>query len=109
MKVTTIQSGDSKIEFFNSIFGKETVKVNEEIVSEKRSLSGTEHFFKIKDSDSEVNCRLVTGMGRYGLAIDFYKDNKPVIQSYKSGGFIIPFLTAFLGVLIYNLMTDYLF
>ena len=83
--------------------------MNEEIVSEKRSFSGTEHIFRIKDSDSEVNCRLVTGMGRYGLAIDFYRENKPVIQSYKSGGFIIPFLTAFLGVLIYNLMTDHLF
>ena len=46
MKLTTVYLGDKKIEFFNSLIGMETVKVNNEVVSSKFSITGTEHLFK---------------------------------------------------------------
>lgn len=66
-------------------------------------------FSELKKGGTEVRCRLVTGLGRYGLAVDFYKENEPVIESNKSGGFIIPLLMVFLGILTYNLIAKYLF
>jgi len=43
MKYTTVHLYENKIELFNTFLGKETVKVNGEIVSEKSLISVTEH------------------------------------------------------------------
>lgn len=86
MKFTTIHLGENKIEFFNSMLGKETVKVNGEIVSTKSSISGAEHLFTISENNKMVDCKLVTGLSMNGVAIDLYKDGKPVIESPKGGG-----------------------
>jgi hypothetical protein len=40
MKYTTVHLDKNKIELFNTLLGKETVKVNGEIVSEKVQLQG---------------------------------------------------------------------
>lgn len=85
MKFTTIYLEENKIELFNSIIGKEIVKVNGEIVSSKFSLTGTEHQFKLNEQGKESKCKLVTGFGFNGIVIDLYKDNKPIIESPKSG------------------------
>lgn len=53
MKFTTIYLGENKIELFNSLLGKETVKVNDEMVSSKFSITGTEHLFSIKEQGNE--------------------------------------------------------
>lgn len=84
MKFTTVHLENNKIELFNSILGKETIRVNNEIVSEKRSLLGTDHFFKITENENEVQCKLVTGFGLSGVVIDLYKDEKPIIESPKN-------------------------
>jgi len=103
MKFTTIYLGENKIELFNSMIGKEIVKVNGEIVSSKFSMIGTEHHFSISENDAEANCKLVTGFGLNGVVIDLYKNEKPIIESPKSGclGFfliivVIVFLIGFL-------------
>ncbi len=96
MKFTTVHLENNKIELFNSIFGKETIRVNNEIVSEKRSILGTEHLFKIKENENEIECKLVTGFGLNGVVIDLYKDEKPIIESPKNsaiGILIILFFT----------------
>lgn len=50
MKYTEYTVDNDKIEFLNSILGKETVVVNGEKVSEKFSVTGTEHHFNIKSN-----------------------------------------------------------
>jgi hypothetical protein len=50
MKYTEYTIDNDKIEFLNSILGKETVVVNGEKVSEKFSITGAEHNFSIKSN-----------------------------------------------------------
>jgi hypothetical protein len=50
MKYTEYTIDNDKIEFLNSILGKETVVVNGEKVSEKFSITGTEHHFTIESN-----------------------------------------------------------
>ena len=85
MKYTTIYLGENKIEIFNSLIGKETIKLNEAIVSSKFSITGTEHHFEITENDEKFECKIVTGFGLNGVVIDFYKNDKPIIESPKSG------------------------
>ncbi|SDW76410.1 hypothetical protein SAMN05444411_102127 [Lutibacter oricola] len=47
MKYYECHIGSNKLELHNSFLGKETVKLNNRIVSETFSLKGTYHFFKI--------------------------------------------------------------
>lgn len=92
MKFTTVHLDNNKIELFNSILGKETIKVNNKIVSEKRSIFGTVHSFKIAENGKDVTCKLATGFGFNGVVIDLYKEGKPIIESPKSG---------LMGIMIY--------
>lgn len=91
MKFTTVYLDENKIEVFNSILGKETIKVNGEIVSEIYSLFGAAHTFKIKENEQDVDCKIVFGFGLNGVVFDFYKDEKPIIESPKNGclGFLL--------------------
>jgi hypothetical protein len=50
MKYTEFSVDNDKIEFLNSILGKETVVVNGEKVSEKFSITGAEHHFTVKSN-----------------------------------------------------------
>ncbi|UMB52994.1 hypothetical protein MHL31_10500 [Lutibacter sp. A80] len=91
MKFTTVYLDDNKIEVFNSFLGKETVKVNGEIVSEIYSIFGATHTFKIKENEQEVECKMVIGFGFSGVVVDLYKNEKPIIESPKNGclGFLL--------------------
>jgi hypothetical protein len=50
MKYAEYNIDNNKIEFLNSILGKETVVVNGEKVSKKFSVTGAEHHFSIKSN-----------------------------------------------------------
>lgn len=80
MKYYTIELGENTIEIYNSVFGKETIKVNGKIVSNKYAIFGAEHFFHILENGKEVKCKIDIG-GFVGFK--FYKDDKPVIISQK--------------------------
>ena len=99
MKCFTIYHEGNKIEVLNSILGKETIMINGEIVSSKYSLFGTEHNFKLKNNDS--NCRIVLGLSRNGHTIDFYKDDKAIIESSKGGCLLFAFSGIFLGIFVW--------
>ena len=107
MKFTTVHLDDNKIEVFNSFLGKETVKVNGEIVSEIYSILGATHVFKIKENEQDVVCKLVIGFGFSGVVIDLYKDEKPIIESPKNGCLAF-FLIVFCIVFIIKAL-DYFF
>jgi len=81
MKITTIYVDDNKIELHNSLLGKETVMLNNEMVSSKFSVCGAKHFFYIKENDTQVLCNLNVGFGFNGVNFNLYKDNKPIIES----------------------------
>jgi len=107
MKYTTINLGENKIEIFNSLLGKEIIKVNNEIVSNKYSILGAEHNFSITENENEVKCKIDIGFSINGVVFDLYKDNKPIIVSPKNGCvgalivvFIIAVLIPILGKLI---------
>ena len=98
MKIKTIYLEGNKIEFYNSILGKEIVKVNDQVVSSKFSMFGTEHIFKIVEKGTETECKIKSGYGMGGFVIDFYKDNKPVIESPTVGCLILLFMV--IGIVV---------
>lgn len=100
MKYTTVYLDENKIELFNTILGKETIKVNGEIVSEKRSITGTEHIFKINENGNDVACKLTTGFSMNGVVFNLYKNDKPIIEMPKNN-------LAFLFLLIIGIAVAY--
>lgn len=60
MKITTINLGETHIEFHNVRSGKETIKVNGEVVSSKVSFSGMDHVFQVDEGGEEVTYKLPT-------------------------------------------------
>ncbi len=107
MKFTTVHLDDNKIEVFNSFLGKETVKVNGEIVSEIYSMLGATHVFNIKENEQDIECKLVIGFGFSGVVIDLYKDEKPIIESPKKGCLTF-FLIVFSIVIVFKAIDYFL-
>jgi hypothetical protein len=81
MKFTTIYLEENIIEIHNSFLGKETIKVNNKIVSEIRSFFGAEHNFKINEDQNIADCRIIIGFSLNGVVFNLYKNNKPIIIS----------------------------
>mgnify|MGYP003625120135 CR=1 FL=1 len=54
MKYYEYNIESNKIEFFNSYFGKETILVNGKKTSEKFSITGAEHKFKINLTEFQI-------------------------------------------------------
>ena len=110
MKFSTIQLGDNKIEIFNSYLGKEIIKLNGEIVSQKSSITGAKHSFKIIENDRKVDCKLILGFGANGVVMDLYKDNIAIIESPRSSSLfilLIIFLFIVLGVMMQIVYHNY--
>jgi hypothetical protein len=81
MKFTTIFLEGNTIEVYNSLLGKETIKVNNQIVSEKSSFFGAEHIFSLYENGTKVECKIEIGFSFNGAVFNFYKNNKPIIIS----------------------------
>ena len=88
MNITTINLGETHIEFHNAFSGKETIKVNGEVVSSKFSFSGMDHVFKINEGGEEVNYKLTTGTGMFGVSFSLYKNEIAIIESPKTKGWL---------------------
>ena len=105
MKFSTVQLDDNKIEIFNSYLGKETIKLNGVIVSEKNSISGGTHIFKIVKNDKEADCKIILGYGSNGVVMDLFVDNVAVIQSPKSSFIIIFIIVGFIiGIVLVQML-----
>ena len=110
MKFSTIQLGDNKIEIFNSYLGKEIIKLNGEIVSQKSSITGAKHSFKIIENDRKVDYKLILDFGANGVVMDLYKDNIAIIESPRSSSlFILLIISLFivLGVIMQIVYHNY--
>ena len=96
MKFSTVQLGNNKIEIFNSYLGKETIMVNGKIVSEKNSMRGAKHTFKMLENERKVNCKLNLGYGANGVVMDLYVDNIAIIESPRSSFLVISTIIIFI-------------
>ncbi|AFL83377.1 hypothetical protein Belba_0723 [Belliella baltica DSM 15883] len=83
MKYTTIFLDNKKIEIFNSLLGKETIKVDDQIVSSKYSIFGADHHFSLKEEENTNHYQFKFSLGINGIVYDFYKNGKPIIESEK--------------------------
>jgi hypothetical protein len=100
MKFVTLTIADNKIDIFNSWLGKETIKVNDEVVSAKHSLFGAEHQFRMQAEGEEVTCRLHLRTSFYGVVFDLFVNDKPVVESSKSGCMTTLAIFIFIGAVI---------
>ena len=96
MKNHTIDLGENKIELYSSLIGKEIVKVNDNIVSNKYAFFGAEHFFTIVENGKEMKCKI--DMGGFS-DFKFHKDDKPVIISQKNH-----FLNFLIFIIVFTLL-----
>lgn len=100
MKYVTIYYGNNKMELHNSILGKETIKVNNEIVSSKYSIFGAEHNFNILDSGKNVECKLTTGISLGGIKVDMTVDHHPLIVHNKNTWQILVVFFIVIGLMV---------
>jgi len=105
MRFTTIYLGENKIEVFNNLLGRETIKVNGEIVSRKFSIFGAEHIFTLKENEESIEHRIDFGFGFNGVVFSLYRENKPIIESPKNGCLL--FIAIFFIALTIGLLKDF--
>ena len=106
MKITTINLGETQIEFNNSLLGKETIKVNGKIVSSKMSFWGMDHVFKVNENGEEVSYKLTTGRGILGVMINLSRNEKAIIESPKTKGWLRFIIVAILFFYIGTQIAD---
>jgi hypothetical protein len=90
MKIMGIYSDGVHIEFFNSMWsGKETIKVDGEVVSAKHSFWGTSHYFQVIGPDGEpIDFELRTGMNNgFGVSVDIMRNGVPLLESGGYGNY----------------------
>lgn len=106
MKFTTIYLGENKIEVFNTLIGREIIKVNGEIVSQKFSIFGAKHIFSIKENEEPVECKMDFGLGFNGVVFNLYRHDKPVVESPMIGcSFVVILIVIIIAIV---LIKDYL-
>ncbi|MCH7413220.1 hypothetical protein MM213_06985 [Belliella sp. R4-6] len=100
MKYTKIYLDNKKIEIFNSLLGKETIKVDDQIVSSKYSIFGADHHFSLKEEEELNHYQFKFSLGINGVLFDFYKNGKPIIESEKGGCLTFIFMMFIIGVAV---------
>ncbi|MEO5582014.1 MAG: hypothetical protein ABIR66_04940 [Saprospiraceae bacterium] len=83
MNFIKIKSGPTLIEFHNSIWGEETVRVNGQVVSKQKSIMGAQHFFNVREDGKEVRYVLVTKTGEnFTPLLDLYRNGINIRYNY---------------------------
>ena len=77
MKYTEFKANGNIVEFHNSVFGKETIFVNGEIISEKFSLFGTEHLFRLNEKQYSLKSSLQALKG-VGIKVELAVNGKKI-------------------------------
>lgn len=71
-----------KIEFLNSFSGRETVKLNGRVVSEKSSIMGTDHHFEVAGEGGPIQYTLRTKIGGHTMVmIDLIRDGNYILSN----------------------------
>ena len=99
MKYYEFNIESDKIEFHSSYFGKETIIVNGKKVSNKFSLTGTEHKFKINSADFSLITEYVL-FNDYKFNLHLEKNGKLIDLKFIKLNKRYRFITMIIGLLI---------
>lgn len=80
MKYTEFEINNHKIEFLNSLFGKETICLNGRKVSEKYSLTGTKHDFRMDNESFQIISRYKPFRDS-AIDLDLIKDKRTIYST----------------------------
>lgn len=97
MIYSSIYIDNLRNEIHNNLLGRETIKVNDEIVSSKYSLLGAKHSFKFEEVDYELSLRTAI----FGVVFDLSKNGVPIIESTKSGCMVFVLILIVSALLYY--------
>jgi hypothetical protein len=94
MKLVTFWADGHKIELYNSLIGKETVKVDGRIVSSGYSILGMTHQFKL-NLESGDTYRIKTSQGGFPslITINLYRNDEAIVEGNNS----------FLGAILFGI------
>ena len=99
MKYTTVYLDGKCIEVYNTLLGKEIIKVDQQIVSEQYSIFGGNHTFEIDGVPYEMSFHFTI----HGIAFDIIRNGKPIVESNRGGCFAMMGLIV-ISVLVFNLI-----
>ena len=106
MKIITAHFGETKIELRNTLLGKETILVNDKVVSAKYTMfGGSGHKFIVEELGQETNYKVKYRSG-FGVAFDIWRNGDPVLESAKHGFWRLTLLFVFI-IVAYRLMLEY--
>lgn len=104
MKLITIYNAHNRIEIHNSIWGRETITVNDKVVSSKFSFFGATHKFTVSENDQDVSYSAKIRFG-FGLVVDIFRAGEPILEFPKYGAwrFVLMIIVA---TIILKLLND---
>ncbi len=102
MKYVSYNVDNHSIEVYNSITGIETIKVNNEVVSEKFSFFGTDHSLQINNQFYTLK----SGIEFFGFSFKVFSNGKPlklvnlISKKEKNSILLKKIVLVFFGVII---------
>jgi len=81
MRFISYFHNDNEISIHNSLLGVESIQYNGEKMASKFSVLGTSHTFSVYEDDEEVDYRVETSYGTWGLIFSIWRNEKPLILS----------------------------
>ncbi len=71
---------NTRIDIDNSVWGKETIKYNDEIVSEKSSVFGSVHNFEKSENGEIVKYEVRIGLNIFrGVTFNIFRNNQAIL------------------------------
>lgn len=71
---------NTRIDIDNSIWGKETIKYNDEVVSEKSSIFGKVHNFEKFENNEVAKYEIHIGLNLFkGVTFNIYRNNQAIL------------------------------
>jgi hypothetical protein len=71
---------NTRIDIDNSIWGRETIRYNNEVVSEKTSIFGSVHSFEKKENGELAKYEICIGLNLFkGVTFDIFRNNQAIL------------------------------
>lgn len=70
---------NTRIDIDNDIWGKETIRYNGEIVSEKSSIFGSVHSFEKEENGEIAKYEVRIGLNLFRITFDIFRNNQAIL------------------------------
>ena len=70
---------NARIDIDNDIWGKETIRYNNEIVSEKSSVLGSVHTFEKEENGEIAKYEVRIGLNFFRITFDIFRNNQAIL------------------------------